>query len=143
MNITNMTLEADYAIRIVSEMATATAVAKATAVGETDTKRLDARELAELTGVTLRFTLKIMCKLVAASIVKSYKGVNGGYQLAKDAGNISVGEIIEAVDGQFELARCCGKENCSHPNKQEICRFKSEFDRISEMVRKELYDIRF
>ena len=134
MNITNMTLEVDYAVRIVSEMA-------ATAASENN--RLDAGALSELTGVTLRFTLKIMRKLVAAGVAKSFKGVNGGYILAKPAGEISVGEVIEAVDGRFELARCSGRDDCSHPNGQGICRFKSEFDRISEMVRREMRDIKF
>jgi len=134
MNITNMTLEADYAIRIVSAMANKT---------EIEIKRLDARKLAELTGVTLRFTLKIMCKLVSGGIAKSYKGVNGGYELAKAAEDISVGEVIEAVDGRFELARCCGKDNCSHPHMQGVCRFKGEFERISELVREEMQNIRF
>jgi len=129
MNITNMTLEADYAVRIVSVMSK-------------ENRRLDAGGLSEATGVTLRFTLKIMRKLVAAGIAKSYKGVNGGYILAKPAGDISVGEVIEAVDGRFELARC-SENGCSNPNMTGICRFKNEFDRISEMVRTEMEKIRF
>ena len=34
-------------------------------------------------GVTLRFTLKILRKLLLAGIVRSFKGANGGYMLAK------------------------------------------------------------
>ena len=134
MNITNMTLEADYAVRIVSAMATQT---------EGENRRMDAGALSEITGVTLRFTLKIMRKLVAAGIAKSFKGVNGGYVLAKPAREISVGDVIEAVDGRFELARCSGADGCSHPNMQGVCRFKNEFDRISELVRKEMGNIKF
>jgi len=130
MNITNMTLEADYAVRIVSVLAA-------------EERRLDAGTLAQLTGVTLRFTLKIMRKLVAAGIVKSYKGVSGGYELAKPAGDISVGAVIQAIDGRFELARCCGPDDCTNPSTNGVCRFKNEFDRISELVRKEMEKIRF
>ena len=133
MKITNMTLEADYAVRIVSAMA---------GQRQTENRRLDAGALSEHTGVTLRFTLKIMRKLVTAGIAKSYKGVRGGYELAKPAGEISVGEVIEAVDGRLELARC-GETGCSNPNMTGVCRFKSEFDRISELVRTEMRDIRF
>ncbi len=135
MNITNMTREADYAVRIISEMA-------ATAT-QSESSRLDAGALSELTGVTLRFTLKIMRKLVAAGITKSFKGVNGGYILAKPASEISVGEVIEAIDGRFEMARCSGADDCSRPSGQGICRFKNEFDRISEMVRREMGNLRF
>jgi len=130
MNITNMTLEADYAVRIVSVMAA-------------ENRRLDAGALAELTGVTLRFTLKIMRKLVAGGIAKSFKGVSGGYELNKPAGEISLAEVIEAIDGPFQLARCGGPEGCSNPGAKEFCRFKNEFDRISGMVRNEMEKIKF
>ncbi|HOP11987.1 MAG TPA: Rrf2 family transcriptional regulator [Oscillospiraceae bacterium] len=130
MNITNMTLEADYAVRIVSVMAN-------------ENRRLDAGALSERTGVTLRFTLKIMRKLVTAGIAKSYKGVSGGYELAKPAGEISLAEVIEAIDGPFQMARCSGPDECSNPSTKEFCRFKNEFDRISKMVQKEMEKIKF
>ena len=56
-----LNLETDYAIRIVHYLAE---------VGE----RRDAGKIAEKTGVTLRFSLKILRKLVAAGIIRSYKG---------------------------------------------------------------------
>ena len=61
----HITLESDYAVRIVSCLTTAN-------------KRLDAKTIAERTCVTLRFALKILRKLVAGGIVKSYKGTQGG-----------------------------------------------------------------
>ena len=53
------TLETDYAIRIVDTLARSQ-------------KRLDAKTISEMTGVTLRFSLKILRKLVAAGIIKSF-----------------------------------------------------------------------
>ena len=57
-----ITLEADYAVRIVDCLSLSG-------------RRLDARSISEKTGVTLRFTLKILRKLGMAKIVRSYKGV--------------------------------------------------------------------
>lgn len=46
-----------------------------------------------------RFVLQIMRLMVTAGIVKSTRGVQGGYQLAKPADQISLLEIVEAIDG--------------------------------------------
>ena len=65
-----MTLEADYAVRIVYELASSGG-------------RIDASALAEASGVTVRFSLKILRKLVAAGLILSYKGAAGGYELTQ------------------------------------------------------------
>ena len=67
----HITLESDYAVRIVYCLAQ-------------NGGRMEAAAIAEQTGVTLRFSLKILRKLVAGELVKSYKGAGGGYELAKD-----------------------------------------------------------
>lgn len=73
-----MTLEADYAVRIVYELASSGG-------------RIDASALAEASGVTVRFSLKILRKLVAAGLILSYKGAAGGYEIGKKApGNFVV-----------------------------------------------------
>ena len=87
-----LTLEADYAVRIVYTLAR-------------EQCRLDACALAEKTGVTVRFSLKILRKLVAAGLVRSYKGVNCGYEIAKDAKEISLLDIVETIEGPIHLAR--------------------------------------
>jgi Rrf2 family protein len=46
-----------------------------------------------------RFVLQVMRLLVIAGIVKSTRGVYGGFQLAKPANKVTLLEIIEAVDG--------------------------------------------
>ena len=59
-----ITHEADYAIRV------------AFCLAECGGK-LGAKEISERTGVTLRFALKILRKLIQAGMVRSYKGANG------------------------------------------------------------------
>ncbi len=77
----HITLESDYAVRIVYCLAQ-------------NGGRLDAASIAEQTGVTLRFSLKILRKLVAGELVKSYKGAGGGYELARDPHEISLYEAF-------------------------------------------------
>ena len=59
----HITLEADYAVRIVYCLAAAG-------------KRMDAKAISDDTAVTLRFSLKILRKLVAGGIVRSFKGIS-------------------------------------------------------------------
>lgn len=67
----HITLEADYAIRIVNCLVDAS-------------QRMDAQKIADAACVSLRFSLKILRKLVSSGIVQSFKGAKGGYVLAKD-----------------------------------------------------------
>ena len=80
----HITLESDYAVRMVHCLAKAE-------------QRTDAQTLADRTGVSLRFTLKIMRKLVAAQIVRSYKGARGGYVLAREPGAVTLRPVFNDV----------------------------------------------
>lgn len=55
--------------------------------------------IAEKRGIPERFLLKVLKPLVSAQVLTSVKGPHGGYQLARPASDVSVLEIIEAVDG--------------------------------------------
>ena len=124
------TLEADYAVRIVHALAQSG-------------KRLDAKTISEMTGVTLRFSLKILRKLVAAGIVKSFKGTQGGYEIGKPAEEISLGEVIETIEGRYTLNRCVTGEYACTRHKNKCCEFQKIFREISEDVRKRLYSYHF
>ena len=76
------TLESDYAIRIVHCLAVSQ-------------EKLDANTIANNSDVTIRFAVKILRKLCIADIVKSYKGVQGGYKLAKEPEKITLKDLIE------------------------------------------------
>ena len=64
-----ITLEADYAVRILLYL-------------YEQGKRCDAKTISEDTEVTLRFALKILRKLAAVGLVRSFKGFKGGYEVA-------------------------------------------------------------
>ena len=88
-----ITHEADYAVRIAYVLAS-------------ENKMLPARDISEKSGVTLRFALKILRKLASDGIVVSYKGASGGYELAIDPDELSLGQLIECIDGPLEINHC-------------------------------------
>ncbi len=130
----HITLEADYAVRIVDCLAECGC-------------RMDAKTLANQTGVTLRFSLKILRKLVAEGIVRSYKGTQGGYELARPAEEISLGQVIEVIEGPITISRCVGVENfpCSRPEDKRrcACRFNQAYSEVADLVREKLYAVNF
>lgn len=104
---------------------------------------IDAQTISDATCVSLRFTLKIMRKLVAAGLVRSYKGARGGYILARTPSQITLRQVIEAVEGPYRFSRCVDREydcSCSSP---AGCPFHSVFDEVTRMVTEKLDAVTF
>ena len=107
-------------------------------------KRLDARTISDTTGVTLRFTLKILRKLVKKGIVKSFLGVSGGYELAKKPEEINLREVIESVDGPIAINRCLsGEMPCGLTDTESGCYYHQIFANISKTIREQLESVSF
>ena len=125
-----ITLESDYAVRIIACLANAG-------------KRLDAKTIAEETGVTLRFALKILRKLVAVKMIKSFKGTQGGYELNKEPSEITLRQVIETVEGTYQLNRCLdGTYPCSRGASGK-CAYQKAFKEISNLVKLKLDEYSF
>ncbi len=124
-----ITLEADYAVRIVFALA----------AGQ---RRMGGESLAKISGVTVRFSLKILRKLVAAGLVASYKGAAGGYELAKAPKEISLCDIIEAIEGPIHISRCVNKEYPCTREKDGECQFQCAFEEVSQSLRQQLESYR-
>ncbi len=125
-----ITLEADYAVRIVSALSL-------------DRGRVDAGEISERTCVTLRFALKILRKLVAAELVRSYKGSQGGYQLNKEPSEITLRMVIEAIEGTYYFSRCLSPDCDCGRAADGICCYQRAFGEITKSVREQLESYNF
>ena len=73
--------------------------------------RLSATELSEDTGVPLPTTQKLMGQLAASGLLTSMRGAAGGFALARPAGEISLADIVEAVEGPIALTMCSDSNN--------------------------------
>ena len=62
--------------------------------------------------ISLSYLEQLFAKLRKASLVKSIRGPGGGYLLNVDPVDVSLTEIIEAVDENIDLRRCHGSKNC-------------------------------
>lgn len=62
--------------------------------------------------ISLSYLEQLFGKLRRRELVTSMRGPGGGYCLAKDMAQVSVAEIILAVDEPIDATQCAGKENC-------------------------------
>ncbi|WP_332303237.1 RrF2 family transcriptional regulator [Rhizobium sp. GR12] len=67
---------------------------------------LSSRDLAELQGISPSFLAKIFPKLEKAGIVSASEGIKGGYQMARPPGDITVLEVVDAIEGRKPLFDC-------------------------------------
>jgi Rrf2 family protein len=90
-----LTREADYGIRSILYLA------------RQPYKKISfVTEIAEEYKIPRSFLAKILQKLVKAKIVRSYRGVKGGFSLARQAKDISVLDVLEAIEGKLALNIC-------------------------------------
>lgn len=67
---------------------------------------VEAQTIARQESIPMRYLLKIMPSLIRAGLVRSQRGVGGGYALARSPSDITLLEIIEAIEGPIRLNRC-------------------------------------
>ena len=92
-------------------------------------KPVASHNIAQARGIPERFLLKVLKPLVSAQILLSIKGPNGGYRLARGANEITMLEVVEAVDGPIRGNAPMGHDNPdSHLNKRldQICNTSAE-----------------
>ncbi|PRR78352.1 HTH-type transcriptional regulator IscR [Clostridium liquoris] len=128
----NITQEADYAIRAVLILSK-----------EGEGAKLDAKTIAERGCVPLRFLLKLLRKLIKAGIIKSFRGVNGGYALLKNSKDISLKEVIEAIDGPIAINRCLKNDSFCNANRNFNCSVHKHLDTIQKVLEDELEKVNF
>jgi Rrf2 family protein len=86
--------KADYAVRAVTELAAAS--------GE---KPVKAERIANAQGIPLNFLENILGELRHAGVVRSHRGAEGGFRLAKPADQVTVADVIRAVEGPLASVR--------------------------------------
>jgi len=84
----HVTAKADYAVRAVVELADSS---------QGSPRKVD--EVAQAQGIPVSFLENILTQLRSAGIVRSQRGPEGGYWLAKPAGEVNLAQVIRAVEG--------------------------------------------
>ena len=97
-------------------------------------------QLAERTGVPAPTVAKLMKLLAPAGLMESHRGATGGYSLTRAAEEISIADIISAVDGPIALTACVdGAEG--HCDVESLCPMRGNWDKVNRAVRRALEEV--
>lgn len=96
--------KADYAVRAVVELAAAP-----------DDKPVKAERIATAQDIPLNFLENILGELRHAGLVRSHRGAEGGFRLARPPSEVTVADVIRAVEGPLASVRGAPPEEASYP----------------------------
>ena len=82
-----------------------------------DKGRISLAEIAERHGISQSYLEQLFASLRRRGLVDGSRGPGGGYRLARNRAEISVAEVIDAVDESVDATKCGGKRNCQGEGK--------------------------
>lgn len=91
--------------------------------------------------ISERYLEQLMTLLKKAGLIKSIRGAGGGYVLAKEMGEISVGDVLRALEGNLEPVECTGFDEEDSCEAAGGCVTKYVWQRINESINKTVNEI--
>lgn len=99
-------------------------------------RQFSAPELSIEAHLPLPMVSKILKQLAREGLLLSHRGVKGGYGLSRPADEVSMTEVIGALEGPIALTECISVEgDCSH---ESLCQVRGNWQRINAAVRQAL-----
>ena len=106
-------------------------------------EKVTAQTIATAQEIPMRFLLKIMRSLTQAKIIKSFRGVEGGYALAKPPEKITLLDVIEAIEGPIRINRCLLDQSYCTKHWAPHCPVHYILEKIQNNLIQELADHNF
>lgn len=92
----------------------------------------NAQELAERARLEAPTVSKLLKQLAQAGLVESFRGVNGGYRLARAPERISIADIVTAMEGPIGMTECSAQAGlCDH---ETHCGVRVNWQRINDAI---------
>ena len=91
-----------------------------------------AREIAEMYDIPIELMAKVLQRLVRRGLLSSHQGTRGGYQLARGPGQISVADVIQAIDGPVRVTACSTDDG--QCEQFEKCNVRDPLWRVRERI---------
>ncbi len=92
--------------------------------------------IAQRQEISVSYLEKLMAKLKKAGLVESVRGVNGGYTIARPVEEISVGDVLRALEGDLVPVECAGidESHATHCSSSSQCVSKIVWKRINDCI---------
>ncbi|MBT3505465.1 MAG: Rrf2 family transcriptional regulator [Piscirickettsiaceae bacterium] len=89
-------------------------------------------DISDRQGISLSYLEQLFANLRRQGLVSSSRGPGGGYRLSRSADEVTVLDVISAVDEKVDVTRCEGKGNCSNDGK---CLSHEIWQSLSDQIR--------
>ena len=101
---------------------------------------LSSTQISEAAQLTQATAAKVIKALVAADLVQTQRGIRGGCQLSRPVSQISIAEVVEAIEGPIALTACVdgAEESCSV---QQGCFMGGNWNRVNAALREALLSV--
>lgn len=96
-------------------------------------------DVAARTGVALPTVSKLLKQLVRGNLIESIRGHQGGYRLLRDAADISVAEIVRALEGPVAVTECCARPGLCHH--EASCSIQFNWQKINRAVLRAIEEV--
>jgi Rrf2 family cysteine metabolism transcriptional repressor len=93
---------------------------------------VSAREVSERQGVPLKFLEQLLASLRKAGLVSALRGARGGFALTRDPSEITVLEVVEALEGSLAPTTCDGTQVCA---RSDACAAAAVWGRATDALR--------
>lgn len=84
--------------------------------------------------ISISYLEQLFSKLKKANLVTSVRGATGGYLLAKPATEISVGDILRALEGNLDAVTCAGNQENNSCEGADLCVTRYVWQRINDSI---------
>ncbi len=91
-----------------------------------------ASELAQVVGISAPTALKVLKTLARAGLLQSQRGTKGGYQLSRPPAQITMADILQAMEGPIGLTECGSSPGACL--RESRCNVRTNWQRISQAV---------
>lgn len=102
-------------------------------------KPLSTSQVARLENLSLPYLEQIFNRLKRAGVIKAKRGAKGGYLLSKPADQITVGDVIEILDGPVTFSHCHNADEAEHCEKAPICPSRLFWSSLENDINAKLY----
>ena len=119
----NFTAKEDYGIRAVVDIA-----------ANRGTAPVQTKEIAARQGIPEQFLEQLLASMRRAGIIRSIRGAGGGYDLARSASRITVGDVLRTLSGPIAPIRCVNESDGARCEREEACGVAGLWQRLKTAI---------
>lgn len=94
-------------------------------------KKASATHIAKKTHLALPTVSKLLKILAESGLVRSFRGADGGYELARPAHTVTVADVLTAIEGGLAITECCHANLCALDS---LCTVKENWQLINKKI---------